>query len=123
MITKEITLCSKQVTLAYCYATEIAFRTLSDEDINDFMAEAFNDVQAQKMPDIRKSIYLIIAAMVAYYDRPEKCPIQDTELMKEATPNDVGTALGIILSLRAEFYHVPKGEPEDKPNEREEKNV
>ena len=28
MITKEITLCGRQVTLAYCFATEIAFRDL-----------------------------------------------------------------------------------------------
>ena len=123
MITKEVTICGKKAKVAYCYATEIAYRTLSDEDINDFMAEASNDVASQKMPDIKKSIYLIIAAMVAYYDHPDKCPVQDAELMKEATPADMGTALGTIIACRAEFYHVPAGEPEDKQKEGEEKNV
>ena len=36
MITKEITLCSKQVTLAYCYATEIAYKDLANEDMLDY---------------------------------------------------------------------------------------
>ena len=33
MITREVTLCGKQVTLAYCYATEIAYKDLTNEDI------------------------------------------------------------------------------------------
>ena len=33
----EITIAGKAVTLCYCYATEIAFKTLAERDINDFM--------------------------------------------------------------------------------------
>lgn len=113
----EITLCDKQVGLAYCYATEIAFKTLSDTDIIDFMqevSEALNSMP-QRMPDMQKTIYLIIAAISAYYEGDmEKSPIKDTDLMYRAEPLEIGTALGIILSLRAEFYHLPAGESEEK---------
>ena len=34
--------------------------------------------------------------------------------MNEATPLEIGTALATFITLRAEFYHLPTGEPEDK---------
>ena len=68
MITKEITICGKQVTLAYCYATEISYKILSDEDIIDFGQEVIEKIQHEQMPDIRKTIFLILASMNAYYE-------------------------------------------------------
>jgi len=119
MITKEITIGGKPVTLAYCYATEISYKILSDEDINIFMTEVYecmND-DIQRMPDIRKTIFLILAAISAYYEsRGEELPIDDKTLMYECKPEELGTALGIVLGLRGQFYAVPTGEPEDKPN-------
>jgi hypothetical protein len=119
MITKEITIGGKAVTLAYCYATEISYKILSDEDINDFMQEVYecmND-DMQRMPDIRKTIFLILAAVSAYYEsRGEELPIDDKALMYECKPEELGTALGVVLGLRGQFYAVPSGEPEDKPN-------
>ena len=114
MITKEITLCGKQVTLAYCYATEIAYKEMSDEDIFDYAQAAVEAIQAQRDPDIKKTIYAIIACMMAYYEDKDKAPVKDSEIMREATPVEIGTAMLTILSMRQEFYHVPKGEPEDK---------
>lgn len=106
------------VTLAYCYATEIAFKDLSGGDITDFMQEAIENIQQQRMPDIKKTIYLIIAAHMAYTEANgiKEPAIKDLDLMTTATPDEVGTALGIVIGLRAEFYHVPAGEPEDKPD-------
>ena len=119
MITKEITIGGKPVTLAYCYATEISYKLLSDEDINIFMAEVYecmND-DIQRMPDIRKTIFLILAAISAYYEsRGEELPIDDKTLMYETKPEELGTALGVVLGLRGQFYAVPTGEPEDKPD-------
>ena len=115
MITKEITLCSKQVTLAYCYATEIAYKDLSDEDMFDYAKHALESIQAQRDPDIKKTILAIIACMMAYYEDVDKAPVKDSEIMKQATPVEIGTAMLTILSMRSEFYHVPKDEPEDKP--------
>ena len=115
MITKEITICGKQVMLAYCYATEISYKILSDEDIIDFGQEIVEKIQHEQMPDIRRTIYLIIASMQSYYEsKGETCPITDKELMYECTPQEIGQALGIIIGLRQMFYHVPVGEPEDK---------
>jgi hypothetical protein len=124
MITKEIKLCGKQVTLAYNYATEISYKILSDEDIFDFGQEVVEKIQHEQMPDIRKTIFLIIASMQSYYEsKGEECPITDKELMYECTPQEIGVALGTIIGLRSQFYHVPSDEPEDKPAEgNEEKN-
>ena len=125
MITKEIKLCGKQVTLAYNYATEISYKILSDEDIIDFGQEVVEKIQQNQMPDIRKTIFLIIASMQSYYEsKGEQCPITDKELMYECTPQEIGVALGTIIGLRSQFYHVPSDEPEDKPAEgKEEKNA
>ena len=124
MITKEITICGKQVTLAYCYATEISYKILSDEDIIDFGQEVIEKIQHEQMPDIRKTIFLILASMNAYYEsKGEKAPVSDKELMYECTPQEIGQALGVIIGLRSQFYHVPSDEPQDKPAEgKKEKN-
>ena len=115
MITKEITICGKQVTLTYCYATEISYKILSDEDIIDFGKEVVEKIQHEQMPDIRKTIFLIIASMQSYYEsKGQECPITDKELMYECTPQEIGVALGTIIGLRSQFYHVPSDEPEDK---------
>ena len=115
MIKKEITICGKPVTLAYCYATEIAYKDCSGEDILAFLTEAFPLIQQQQMPDVKKTIYLILSAMLAYYQDDEQLPVRDTDMMHEATPREIGTALGTIIALRAQFYHVPDDEPKDKP--------
>ena len=117
MITKEITLCGKAVTLAYCYATEIAYKDLADEDMLDYAKHAIDSIQAHRDPDIKKTILAIIACMMAYYEDADKAPVKDSEIMKQATPVEIGTAMLTILSMRSEFYHVPKGEKEDKPQE------
>lgn len=124
MITKEITIFGKQVTLAYCYATEISYKILSDEDIISFSQEIVEKIQHEQMPDIKKTIFLILASMQSYYEsKGEQCPITDKELMYECTPQEIGKALGTIIALRSEFYHVPSEEPKDKPADgKEEKN-
>ena len=115
MITKEITICSKQVTLAYCYATEIAYKDLSNEDMLDYAKHAVEAIQAQRDPDIKRTIFTILACMMAFYEDADKAPVKDSDIMKDATPVEIGTAMLTILSIRNEFYHVPKGEPEEKP--------
>lgn len=114
MITKEVTICGKQVTLAYCFATEIAYKNLCNEDMFDYTKHAVESIQAERDPDLEKTIYAIIACMMAYYEERDKTPIKDTDLMKEAKPVEIGTAMLAILNMRTEFYHVPTGEPEEK---------
>ena len=118
MIHEEITLAGKPVTLGYCYATEIAYKDLSGEGVTAILQEAVNSINAQPphMPDAKRSIYLVLAAVMAYYQsKDEDAPIKDTDLMNDATPLELGTALGTIINLWAKFYNIPKGEPEEKP--------
>jgi hypothetical protein len=133
MITKEIKLCGKQVTLAYNYATEISYKLLAGQDIQNFMQEVSDALQAepQQMPDIRKTFFLLLASMQSYYDslpagqdgQKPQSPVTDHDLMYHCTPQESGVALGTIIGLRSQFYHVPSDEPEDKPAEgKEEKN-
>ena len=108
----------QEVTLAYCYATEIAYRDLSGEDITDFMQEAAAAINSDppRMPDVKKTIYAILAAILAYYEsKGEEAPVKDTDLMHHCTPQDLWLALGTVIGLRAQFYALPAVEPEDKP--------
>lgn len=117
MIHEEITLAGKPVTLGYCYATEIAYKDLSGENIADIIQETIACVNSQpaRMPDAKRSIYLVLAAVMAYYQsQDEDAPIKDTDLMNDTTPLEFGTALGTIINLWAKFYNIPKGEPEEK---------
>ena len=115
MIKKEITICGKAVTLAYCYATEIAYKNMTNEDMFDYIQKAVEAIQNQRDPDIEKTIYAILACLMAYYEDADKAPVKDSEIMKLATPVEIGTAMLTILSMRSEFYYVPKDEPEEKP--------
>lgn len=123
MIQKEINIMGKQVTLAYCYGTEISYKLLADEECTDFIAEVLKCLQENRMPDSRKAIYLIMSAMTAFYEsQSQKNPIEDKELIFHASPEDIGLAIGTIAALYIEFYKIPVGEPEDKkPAEESEK--
>lgn len=128
MKTKEITICGKQVTLGYCFATEISYKILAEEDITDFIESAIKDIQDKRMPDMRKSIYAILAAMTAYCDANgvKDYPITDEDIMFNATPTEIGTAIGTIIGLRSEFYRIPKDEQEeesDNKTDEDKKNV
>jgi len=118
MIHDDITIAGKPVTLGYCYATEIAYKELSGEDITAIIQETAACVNSQppRMPDVKRSIYLVLAAAMAYYDsKDEDAPIKDTDLMRETSPVELGTAIGTIINLWAKFYNIPNGEPAEKP--------
>jgi hypothetical protein len=127
MIQKEITLLGKQVTLAYCFGTEISYKLLAEQECTDFVREVLAGLaqETPKMPDTRKSIYLIMSAITAYYEsQNQKNPIEDKDLIFHASPEDIGLAIGTIAGLYIEFYKIPVGEPKDKPQEEsKEKNA
>lgn len=113
----DITICGKQAKVAYCYATEIAYKDFTGEDIHTFMSQANEDIHSSKMPDTKKSIYLILSAIMAYYQfKGDDAPITDKELMTSASPQDFGSAIGTIIALYNQFYTLPAGEPADKTN-------
>ena len=128
MIQKEITLLGKQVTVSYCYGTEISYKLLAEQECTEFVREVLTGLQDNRMPDIRKAIYLIMSAMTAYYEsQNQPNPIEDNELIFHATPEDIGLAIGTIAGMYIEFYKIPVNEPDDKEPKkkhgRKEKNA
>lgn len=108
-----INIVGRDVTLAYCYATEIGYKELSGQDITDFMPEVLEAIQHDRLPDVKKTIYMVLASILAYYQaKGEEPPVKDTDLMNEILPVELGTAFGTVLSLRQQFYQLPAGETE-----------
>ena len=106
-----------EIGLAYCYATEIAFKEMSEDDINDFIQNAIHTIHAGKMPDIKKTLFLIASSHLAYTEShgDRDVTISYGDLITASTPSEIVTALVTIIKLREDFYNVPSGEPEDKP--------
>lgn len=119
MLKKEITIAGKQVTLGYCFATEIAYQDMAGENIADYMTEAYAAIQADRVPNIKKTILAILACIVSFYNSTgEEAPVKDSELMNEATPEELGVAIGSVIELRTDFYKVPDAD-EKKPPKKE----
>lgn len=124
MKSKTVKIAGKDIGLCYCYATEIGYKMLSDEDVHTFMAEARSRFSEEKMPDIRKTIFMIIASANAYSEwKGDPAGITDRELMYETAPSDIAAALGAIISLFSEFYYIPESEPEDGNEGADTKNA
>ena len=118
MKTKEVTIAGKQVTLAYCYATEIGFRGYTGQDISDYISECQIAVNSGQMPDTQKSIYLVLAAIVAYNEsqgiKAEDAAVTDSDLIYHAKPAEVASAIATIVTLYSEWYEIPNDEPKNK---------
>ena len=112
-----ITIAGKQVGIAYCFATEIAFRKYTGEDFNTYISTISQQAsQGNVDVDAEKSLYLILSAIMAYYNgRGEETPVKDTDLMYECSPQELITAYAEVMRLYREWYQIPAGEPEDRP--------
>ena len=116
MITKEITICSKQVTLGYCFAASIEYKHKTNEEMVDYANHVIESYRKEYDPDAEKTIQAILACIKAYYDANDKeMPLTEKELKSGLDPVEMVIAAYTIVSMRQEFYHVPSGEPEDKP--------
>ena len=131
METKTTTINGKEVTLCYCYATEINFAKLTDgENASVFIQEtakkldALSKGDATAQPDIEKCIYLVLAAAIAYYrSKGEECPIKDEDLLFSDDPTELYTALAQIVLLYGSFYKLlPGDEPKTKGKGKAGKN-
>lgn len=119
MLTDTTTIAGKEVTLAYCYATEIAYKELTDTDIADFIPTIEQAFKTNRLPDIKATTSLIMSAHMAYMQAQGKDTADDitfNDFVCDATPTEIATALGKVLVLYAKFYHIPLGEPADKPD-------
>ena len=119
MVQQQIKLCGKEITIGYCFATEINYSNFTDGDnAVPFIHEAANKLDAltkggTEVPDIKKSIFLILSAALAYYaSKDEKMPIEDKDLMFADDPTEVYAALGAVILLYGKFYHLIPAESE-----------
>lgn len=124
MKTKETTIAGKQVTIAYCYATEIIYKNYTGEDIGLFVGEVGAIEKTQKLPEVKKTLYFILSSILSYYQsKEEKSPIQDTDLMYGCDPKELWRVVGEIIVIRHDWYDFPKDEPEENVGEDAPKNA
>lgn len=108
---EKITINGKEVGVAYCYATEIAFTKYTGVSVDEFDT---------KNPE--HHIYIILAAIMAYNGAEGlDTTIRDTDLMYNARPADIIEALRVIFELRNEWYKLPAGDNVVSNAEGEEK--
>ena len=128
---KKVKIAGKQVWLAYCYATELAFYDMTDTDINDFFKEFFSqnkemdeEKRKKKESRIRKLVlYAIFAAAFSYSESvEEECEIGHKALMFHAKPNEITDAFSCVIELRNEWYKLPSDDKPKKEDEDGEKN-
>lgn len=123
MIQKEITICGKQVTLAYCFDTEIEYQQIeiegkqTSEECVDFIKDVVGIIANNGLPDRVKTFRLILAAANAWYGRG-KSPITYDLLKRETTAAEFGEVIGTLFTMYIDFYKIPI-EAEEKTDEGE----
>lgn len=96
--------------LAYCFATELAFKNFTGLEIEDFDTANRDHI-----------IYMILSAIAAYYQkREEDAPVKDTDLMYESKPTEIIDALKEIIKLKNDWYEIPTGDNVEKPADADE---
>jgi hypothetical protein len=107
MKTKEITIAGKQVSLAYCYATEIGFTDIADTGIENIDTANPKHILA-----------LIMSAILAYYEgKKQDCPIESNALMYESDPSEITAAFISVLELRNQWYKLSATDTEASASE------
>lgn len=104
-----------KVMLGYCFATEILFNELAGEEVGTFVKEAISQISEGKMPDRKKSVILIQAAMEAYYESVgKKSPFTEKDLKDSHHSDEFGTAIGTILGMYIKMNTSPAGESDER---------
>ena len=110
-----------KVMLGYCFATEILFNEMAGEEVGTFVKEAISQISEGKMPDRKKSMILIQAAMEAYYESVgKKAPITEKDLKDSHHSDEFGTAIGTILGMYIKMNTSPAGENVEKKKDTKE---
>ncbi len=113
MKSKEITIAGKQVNITYCFGTEITFNQLSGKNLPEVLMN--NDRQAKDVT------YAILAAAIAYAQaRKKESPIEDADIMYEATPEEINVAILELGKLCVEWYAKPDAYTTGKTDEEDE---
>ena len=110
-----------KVMLGYCFATEILFNEMAGEEVGTFVKEAISQISEGKMPDRKKSMILIQAAMEAYYESVgKKAPISEKDLKDSHHSDEFGTAIGTILGMYIKMNTSPAGDSNEKKKDTKE---
>lgn len=112
MKSTQITIAGNKVSVAYCYATEIAFQKMSGVSID-----------AADFQIAERSAILIMAAVMAYYQsQGQDAPVEDKVVLYQASPQELIDAIKAVFELRRQWYDLPAGEEDlfDKEEESEE---
>ena len=110
-----------KVMLGYCFATEILFNEMAGEEVGTFVKEAISQISEGKMPDRKKSMILIQAAMEAYYESVgKKAPITEKDLKDSHHSDEFGTAIGTLLGMYIKMNTSPAGESDEKKKDTKE---
>jgi hypothetical protein len=110
-----------KVMLGYCFATEILFNEMAGEEVGTFVKEAISQISEGEMPDRKKSMILIQAAMEAYYESVgKKAPITEKDLKDSHHSDEFGTAIGTILGMYIKMNTSPAGENAEKKKDAKE---
>jgi len=110
-----------KVMLGYCFATEILFNEMAGEEVGTFVKEAISQISEGMMPDRKKSMILIQAAMEAYYESVgKKAPFTEKDLKDSHHSDEFGTAIGTILGMYIKMNTSPAGESNEKKKDAKE---
>lgn len=114
MTTRKTTIAGREVSLAYCYATEIAFHKYTGVSIDSFKAD-----------DPEHVLYVIIASILAWCQaNGTEADVRDEDIIYRAKPKELVDTLTAIFDLRREWYDVPSDDAkkDKEPEEREKKD-
>lgn len=99
LYTDKITIGGKEYGVAYCYATEVGFASITGKDISTIKWEEGGGQYV---------VSLIIAAVYAYYDKDQKeSPITDREVLYNATKTELVKAFETIWKMALKWNELP----------------
>lgn len=112
-----IKLCGREVKAGYCYATEIAFYNFAGVGVDKFDAENPQHV-----------VYLIMAAIFAYYNAKEhegeSHDLTDEDILYASDPSEIVDAFKTVVNLRQRWYGVDAADAaaQQRPTERKDED-
>ena len=100
MTTRKITIAGKEVTLAYCCATEIAFYKYTHATIAEFDRSNPEHI-----------LYIILACIIAWSQfKGEEPAVKDEDLMYNVNSKELVAILNTVFELCSEWYDMPLAE-------------
>ena len=115
MKTKTINIEGKEISLAYCAATETGFESITGKSVQVFVPKFGKDkegndiITAPADATTQDYILLAVAAIIVYYEsRKETAPVSVEDIIYEWRPADVTSVIEAVLEVRNEWYELPK---------------